>query len=206
MAEQVELFFDPMCPWAWMTSRWLLSVAEVRDIEPVFGVMSLSVLNEGRDDLPDRYKTMMAEGWGPVRVAIAVERQFGKAKLAEFYTAIGARHHHHQEPFGRDLYEAALDEAGLPVEFAAAADDATLDAAVRESHHRGMDPVGDEVGTPVIHAPDGQGGTVAFFGPIVSPAPTGEVAGRLYDGVIAAASYDGFFELKRSRTRGPIFE
>lgn len=206
MAEKVELFFDPMCPWAWMTSRWLLEVAKVRDIEPAFGVMSLSVLNEGRDELPERYKTMMAEGWGPVRLAIAVEQQHGKAKLDEFYTAIGTRHHNQKEPLNRTMFEAVLTEIGLPIDLAAAAEDASLDEAVRKSHHRGMDPVGDEVGTPVIHAPDGKGGMVAFFGPIVSPAPKGEMAGKLYDGVVAAASYDGFFELKRSRTRGPIFE
>lgn len=203
---KVELFFDPMCPWAWMTSRWLLEVEQVRDIEPNFHVMSLSVLNDGRDELPEQYRKMMDDGWGPVRVAIAVDQQFGSETLGRFYTAIGTRIHLHEEPLGRELLINSLADVGLPTELAGAADDHGLDDALRASHHRGMDPVGDEVGTPVIHAPNGQGGTVAFFGPIVSPTPKGEAAGRLWDGVLAVSAYDGFFELKRSRTRGPIFE
>jgi len=198
--QTVDFWFDPICPWAWMTSRWMLEVERVRPVKTVFHVMSLSVLNEGRD-LPDSYRELLDKGWAPVRVAIAVEEQYGQEQLRAFYTAVGTRIHNQQQGSGRDTLEAALREVGLPVELADAGDVGDNDEALRASHHQGMDPVGQDVGTPVIHV-----GDVAFFGPVMSPAPKGEEAGRVYDGVLALASYPGFFELKRTRTVDPIFD
>ena len=199
-ATTVDFWFDPICPWAWMTSRWMLEVEQVRPVKTVFHVMSLSVLNAGRD-LPEGYRTLLDSGWAPVRVALAVEEQYGQEQLRAFYTAVGTRIHNSQQGFGRDTLEGALREVGLPAELADAGDAGDNDEALRVSHHAGMDAVGEDVGTPVIHV-----GDVAFFGPVMSPAPKGEEAGRVFDGVLALASYPGFFELKRTRTVDPIFD
>ncbi|GAA0424669.1 DSBA oxidoreductase [Acrocarpospora corrugata] len=200
-----DMWFDPVCPWAWITSRWLLEVEQVRDVQIRFHVMSLSVLNEGRDELPEQYRGFMTTAWGPVRLAIAVEQKYGPAILRDLYTAFGTRIHHDKIPVGPDLYAAVLTELGLPEDLADAAGDDSLDELLRASHHSGMEPVGYEVGTPVIHIPGSDGELIAFFGPVVTPIPRGEAAGRLWDGVLLVAGTDGFFELKRSRTRSPEF-
>lgn len=197
--ETVDFWFDPLCPWAWMSSRWMLEVEQVRDVHTVFHVMSLSVLNEDKD-VPDEYREMIQSGWGPVRLAIAIEQQHGQQALREYYTAIGTARHPGGEDFTRELYERVLGEIGLPVELADAADDASLDDAVRASHEDGINRVGQEVGTPVIEV-----GGIAFFGPVLTPAPKGEEAGKVFDGARLLAGYDGFYELKRSRDRDPDF-
>jgi protein-disulfide isomerase-like protein with CxxC motif len=198
---QLDFWFDPLCPWAWITSRWVLEVEKVRPVQAHWHVMSLAVLNEGKDDMPDRYKQFMAEAWGPVRVCIAAEQKFGPDVLLPLYTALGTRFHHEKAGRDRATIEAALVEAGLPAELADAMDDASYDDALRASHSDGMDRVGYEVGTPVISV-NGS----SFFGPVVSPIPRGEAAARLWDGVLLVTETDGFFELKRSRTRDPIFD
>ena len=205
MAEQeptpVDFWFDPLCPWAWITSRWLLEVEKLRPVTPRWHVMSLAVLNEDKDDLPDRYKEAMAKAWGPVRVCIAAEQKFGPDVLGPLYTALGTRFHHEKAERDRATIEAALADAGLPAELAEAMDSTDYDKALRASHCDGMDRVGYEVGTPVISV-----GDLSIFGPVVSPIPRGEAAARLWDGVMLIAGTDGFFEMKRSRTRDPIFD
>lgn len=201
----VDMYFDPLCPWAWMTSRWLLEVEKVRDVQITFRVMSLSVLNEDRD-VPEQYKQMLATGWGPVRVAIAAEQRYGNGVLRPLYTALGTRIHPGQEPITPALLEKALLEAELDPALAAVATTTEYDDAVRASHLAGMTPVGMDVGTPVIHAPGPDGEKVAFFGPVITPAPKGEAAGRLWDGVLLVAGTPGFYEIKRTRTQGPIFD
>jgi protein-disulfide isomerase-like protein with CxxC motif len=200
-ATPVDFWFDPLCPWAWITSRWLLEVEKVRPVVPRWHVMSLAVLNENKEGLPERYKEAMARSWGAVRVCIAAEQKFGPGVLGPLYTAIGTRYHHEKAERNRATIEAALADAGLPAELAAAIDSADYDEALRASHADGMDRVGDDVGTPVISV-----GDLAIFGPVVSPIPRGEAAGRLWDGVMLIAGTDGFFELKRSRTREPVFD
>jgi predicted DsbA family dithiol-disulfide isomerase len=197
----VDFWFDPLCPWAWITSRWLLEVGKVRPVEPRWHVMSLSVLNENKEGLPEKYREGLARAWGPVRVCAAAEAKYGPEVLGPLYTAIGTRFHNQQLPRERETIEAALAEAGLPAELAGAMDAAEHDEAVRASHAEGTERVGDDVGTPIITV---NGASV--FGPVVSPIPRGEAAGRLWDGVLLIAETDGFFELKRSRYREPIFD
>ncbi|MFE2508274.1 disulfide bond formation protein DsbA [Streptomyces naganishii] len=201
----VDMWVDPRCPWAWITSRWLLEVEKVRPIETRFHIMSLSVLNQGRE-VPEKYRQGMIDGWGPVRVCIAAEERYGTDVLRPLYNAMGALIHLKQAGLKRDMMVAALAEAGLPEDLVEVADSTDHDEALRASHHAGMDPVGTEVGTPVIHVPGPDGELIAFFGPVITPAPRGEAAGRLWDGVLALAGTDGFFELKRSRTHDAIFD
>jgi predicted DsbA family dithiol-disulfide isomerase len=199
MTEHVDLWVDPACPWAWMTSRWILEAGKVRDFEVDFHVMSLAVLNEGRD-LPEQYVKLLKKAWGPVRVLIAAEERHGNKVLEPLYSVMGTRYHVHGEKNFDKVIAESLDEVGLEADLAEAATSTEYDEALRKSHHEGMDPVGYDVGTPVIHV-----GDVAFFGPVVTPAPKGEAAGRLFDGVLLVASTPGFYELKRTRTEEPNF-
>ncbi len=196
-----DFWFDPLCPWAWIASRWILEAARVRNLDVRWHVMSLAYLNEGREGLSDRYRELMAQAWGPVRVVIAAEQTHGADVVLPLYTALGTRFHLEQAPKERATVEAALAEVGLPAALADAMDDPSWDEALKASHHAGMDQVGLDVGTPVI-AVEG----VAFFGPVVTPAPKGEDAGRLWDGVLAVAGTPGFYELKRSRDAAPSFD
>jgi protein-disulfide isomerase-like protein with CxxC motif len=197
----VDFWFDPLCPWAWIASRWILNASEVRDIEVRWHVMSLAYLNAGRDDLPEKYKELLSKAWGPVRVVVAAQQAHGDEVVLPLYTALGTRFHVQAEENDRATVAKALADVGLPDDLIDAMDTDAYDEAVKASHHLGMDQVGMDVGTPVI-AVEG----VAFFGPVVTPAPKGEAAGVLWDGVVAVAGTPGFYELKRTRVDGPSFE
>jgi protein-disulfide isomerase-like protein with CxxC motif len=200
----VDLWVDPACPWAWITSRWLLEVEQVRDITVRFNVMSLSVLNEGRD-VPEKYKEMLARNWGSVRVLIAAGQRHGPDAVRSLYSAMGTRVHIGQEGTGADMIARALADVGLDESLADAAESSAYDEALRTSHEAGMRPVGHDVGTPVVHVPVEGGEPIAFFGPVVTPIPRGDAAGALWDGVLAVCGTPGFFELKRARDRSPSF-
>ncbi|RBM23617.1 DsbA family protein [Streptomyces sp. PT12] len=202
-----DFWFDPLCPWAWMTSRWMLEVEKVRPVQVRWHVMSLAVLNEPRmDEVPEEYREFMRNAWGPVRVCIAAEQAHGNDVLGPLYTALGTRAHNGGEKLEREVIVEALEEAGLPAELADAADSDAYDAELRASHKEGIDLVGQDVGTPVIAVPGADGEQIAFFGPVVTPAPKGEAAAQLWDGTLLVASIPGFYEIKRTRTVGPQFD
>ena len=201
MAKQrAEFWFDPVCPWAWMTSRWILEVEKVRDIEVKWNLFSLAYLNRDKD-VPEDYKSKLIRSWHCTRVIAAAQRERGDSITLPLYTAISSRIHLEKMEVGKELFEAALTEVALSPALAAAMDDESLNQDIIDSHERGIKLVGNDVGTPIIAV-----GDAAFFGPVISPAPKGEAAGKLWDGVVGVASYPGFFEIKRSRNVGPIFD
>jgi protein-disulfide isomerase-like protein with CxxC motif len=190
----VDFWFDPLCPFAWITSRTVLEVEQVRDIETTWHIMSLAYLNEDKE-ISDEYRAVLKDAWQPVRVCMAVEQQHGQEKLAELYTALGTRKHNEgAEKLDRSVIEQALSDVGLPTDLADAMNDSSFDEDIKKSHHEGMDQVGYEVGTPTI-AIDGH----AFFGPVLTKIPRGEEAGRLWDGAVALSAFPYFAELKRTR-------
>ena len=189
-----DFWFDPLCPFAWISSRWLMEVEQVRDIEARWHVMSLAYLNQDKD-IDDDYRETLSPAWGPVRVLMAASDRHGDKVLKPMYDAFGRRIHHEERAIDRQLIVDVLDEVGLEADLVDAMDDPSWDEAVAKSHHEGMDAVGDEVGTPTIHIEG-----AAFFGPVLSKIPRGEEAGQLWDGCVAVAKVPYFYELKRSRS------
>jgi 2-hydroxychromene-2-carboxylate isomerase len=202
--EDVQFWFDPLCPWAWITSRWIGEVEQVRPVRTDWRIMSLAYLNlvqhEGKG-LSEEYVARMSKAWGPVRVCAAASAQAGPSVLGPLYTAIGTRFHNQGRREDPAVLTEALAEAGLPATLAAAADSDEFDKAIIASHHEAFDEVGLDVGTPVIRIRG-----KALFGPVITPIPRGEAAGELWDGVVLVTKADGFFELKRSRDRAPSFD
>ena len=198
--QEAEFWFDPLCPWAWMTSRWILEVEKVRDISVKWNLFSLAYLNRDKD-VAEEYKARLARSWHCTRVIAAAQKAKGFEVTLPLYTAISSRIHLKKMEVGTELFKEALKEVGLPESLSDAMNDESFDAAIIESHERGIKLVGNDVGTPIIAV-----GSAAFFGPVISPAPKGEEAGKLWDGVVGVASYPGFFEIKRSRNVGPIFD
>ena len=193
----VDFWFDPLCPFAWITSRTMLEVEKVRDVQTTWHIMSLAHLNQDKDDISESYREWLKDAWGPVRVCMAVEQEYGQEKLADLYTALGTKKHTEgREKLDRPLIEEALEEIGVPAALADAMDDSSYDDAIKKSHHLGMDQVGEDVGTPTI-AIDGN----AFFGPVLSKIARGEDAGKIWDAAVALSSFPYFFELKRTRDR-----
>lgn len=196
----VDFWFDPSCPWAWMTSRWVDEVARFRPLDVTWHVMSLAVLNE-ENEVDEEYRAFFPRALQYTRLVAAVRELQGQQAVKPLYDALGTRiHPGHRKDVGAVIAE-ALAETGLPAELAHYADSEEFDPQMRASHFDGIGRVGQDVGTPVIAVGDS-----AFFGPVISPAPKGEQAVALWDGVLALAGYDGFFELKRSRTREPVFD
>jgi Mycothiol-dependent nitroreductase Rv2466c len=202
--EDMQFFFDPLCPWAWITSRWMLEVEKVRPVRVDWRIMSLAYLNlvqhEGKG-LSEEYLERMNKAWGPVRVCAAAAADAGPAILGPLYTAIGTRLHNQGRRDDPAVIPEALAEAGLPAWLADAAETSEFDDAIKKSHHEAFDEVGLDVGTPVVKIRG-----KALFGPVITPAPKGEAAGELWDGLVLVSKADGFFELKRSRDRKPTFD
>jgi protein-disulfide isomerase-like protein with CxxC motif len=202
--EDVQFWFDPVCPWAWITSRWILEAQKVRPVRPDWRIMSLAYLNltqhEGKE-LSEDYLERMGRAWGPIRVCAAAAQHSGPDILGPLYTAIGTKFHVEGRREDPTVLPEALAEVGLPASLASAAQSDEFDGEIKRSHHEAFDDVGTDVGTPVIRI-RGR----AIFGPVITPAPKGEAAGRLWDGLVLVTEADGFFELKRTRDRKPSFE
>lgn len=215
----IEFFFDPMCPFAWITSRWVVEVAEQRDLDVTWRFISLAILNQdniaqmeadlaaGVDpSLPPQYRDLVHHGSRLLRIAAAVREQGGNDAVAAFYTATGELLH----PGGRsgllwqgehpgDLEGDAVAAAGLPAELVAAADDPAFDAIVAEETELALSRTGRDVGTPIITFDTQRPDEASLFGPVISRIPRGEEAVALWDAVAFVARTPGIAEFKRSQ-------
>jgi hypothetical protein len=197
--DTVDIWLDPICPWAWLASRWIAEVERLGEVKVDFRVMSLAYLNRDRE-MPPEYATFLTKGWKPVRTLTAARMQFGPEIVRPLYEAMGTRIH--VESRGLEVIDEVIAESlaatNLPADLANAGEE--VDVELIREHHAGMDQVGTDVGTPVISS-----GGAAFFGPVITPAPMGEAALQLWRGVMMVARIPGFYEIKRSRDKGPDF-
>jgi hypothetical protein len=191
---RVTAFVDPACPFAWITSRWLMEVARQRPVQLGFRVMSLSVINEHKD-LEPWYREFNDRAWAAARVCSAAAESHGEAILNELYPALGRRIHDRGETRLPRVIDAALAEVGLPAGLAAAAGDDQFDAAMRASTRRAQELVGEDLGTPTVQIDD-----AAFFGPVLTSVPRGAEALRIFEGARLLAGSGAVSEMKRART------
>ena len=194
-----QFFFDPACPWTWMTSRWLTEVAENRDLDVRWRPFSLKLKNE-EHGLPEQYAAMADATHRALRVMEAIREGEGDDAIGPYYTELGRRIHHDGDNPLTDL-EGALEACGLDPGYIEAADDEKWDETIRASMAEALGAAGDDVGSPILMLRSDP--PTAFFGPIVSPPPTGQAALDLWDRLSGMADQPSFFELKRSRTEGP---
>ncbi|MFJ6353170.1 disulfide bond formation protein DsbA [Streptomyces sp. NPDC092046] len=208
----VDFWFDPLCPWTWLTSRWLVEVERQGLVEIRWNVMSLAILNQDRiDQIPEQFRELLGpKGWRPVRALVAVKDKFGNEAAARLYAQLGERFHPGGQAPELDVIREALEAADLPdraaAELIAYAENDTYDDAVRTSHEASQAAVGEEAGSPVLAVPGPEGEPLGFFGPILSRVPRGEAAARLWQATRLAASVPGFAEFKRARVEGPVFD
>lgn len=195
--QHVDFWFDPLCPWAWMTSRWMEEVERIRDVEVQWRIISLGILNE--DNAENQHRGHAESMW-LVRVVEAAAQSHGEQYYKKLYDEMGTRRHPGGVEDLERIIRESLEAVGLPAELARAKDSAEYDDAIRTSTEAAQEMAGQDIGTPCI-AVNGTG----FFGPVFTPAPRGEQAGTIWDGALALASYPGFYEIKRGREQGPDF-
>ena len=198
----VDFYWDPVCPWCWITSRWMIDVGHQKQIRVNWKLFSLKIINAERD-IPEPYKTLHEMGLKALRVAAAVRKSYGNDGLAHIYTLMGTYHHHDEEDIDtpEDL-EKILQIGGYPTRLANAATDPAWDNLIRADMDQALAKVGKDVGVPLIVLDGGDG--PGFFGPVCSPAPTGKAAVALWDAIIIAGRTPGFYELKRTRETEPL--
>jgi 2-hydroxychromene-2-carboxylate isomerase len=190
----IEFWFDPTCPFTWRTSRWAREVERAGEATIEWKVMSLGILNEGRE-IPEEYREGMVRGARFLRALVATEELGGSDAVGRLYDALGAHLYDEDEGLADDVLLRSVSDAGLDGSVADAADDETRDAAVRASHEEGQRRVGTESGSPITAYDGGP----AFFGPVVAPAPTGDDATTLLTAMASLSKVGAFSEVKRSR-------
>ena len=201
--DSVDFYWDPICPWCWITSRWMVDVDRQKQIHVNWKLFSLKKINQDRD-IPEHFKILHQIGLRALRVAAAVSKEYGNDGLAKLYTVMGTRYHHDNEDIDEpDILEEILKACGFPTQLADAVDAEAWDKIIAADMDQAVAKVGTDVGVPLIVLDGGRG--PGFFGPVFSPAPTGTSAVALWDAIIIAGGTPGFFELKRTRETGPLF-
>ena len=203
LQDTVEFYWDAVCPWCWITSRWMIDVGRQKQIRINWKLFSLKKINEGRD-IPEHYQILHKIGLRALRVAAAVRKEYGNDGLAKLYTVMGTRYHHDEDDIDEpEILEEILQTCNFQPQMAGAADDKSWDKTIDADMDQAIAKVGTDVGVPLIVLGGGEG--PGFFGPVLSPAPTGKAAVALWDAIIAAGRTPGFYELKRTRETDPLF-
>lgn len=213
MAAELDFFFDPVCPWAWITSRWVVNVSEQRSYEIDWRFISLWVINEetAQEWYTPQYRAGHYLGHQGLRIADAIRLgEDDRSAVGRWYTAIGtALHVGQQRDVAREdataWYGGLLAGAGFDGAYLDAADDESHDAHIRADTELALGRTGDDVGTPILTFHPGAENEASFFGPVISKAPTGSEAVELWDAVEKLATMSGMAELKRSNRVAPDF-